>query len=59
MIKVTYENEDNGQTASFSITPSDDDSAKVKIDFEPATKDDMQDPYGILGKLTYFFMGEK
>lgn len=58
MIEVKYKNEDNGQEATFSITPGDDSSAKVKIVLDPPAQDDMQDPYGILGKLALFFSGE-
>lgn len=55
MITVKYKDDDTGQEATFSITPADDDSAKVKVEFEPAARDDMKDPYGILGKLALFF----
>ena len=51
MIKVKYENEESGQTAVFTIKPADDESANVKMDFDPVIKDETEDPYGILNQL--------
>jgi len=58
MIKVTYKNEENGQEAVFSIKPEDDESAKVKMDFEPTISDSTEDPYGILNQLLSVFTGK-
>lgn len=55
MITVKYTDDETGQTATFSITPSHDGSAAVKINFDPPASDDMVNPYGILGKLVRFF----
>ena len=59
MITVKYEDDNTGQTATFSITPSSDKTASIEIDFDPPGKADMKDPYGILGKLAFLFTGEK
>jgi hypothetical protein len=58
MIKVTYEDDETGQTATFTIKAANDFSAKVGIVFDPSAKDDLKDPFGILGKLVLFFSGK-
>lgn len=57
MITVKYTDDENGQEATFSITPGEDGSAKVKIKFDPPAADDIENPFGILGKLALFFTG--
>jgi hypothetical protein len=59
MITVKYEDSKTGQTATFSISPTGDGAAAVNIKFDPPASDDMENPFGILGKLAEFFTGEE
>lgn len=56
MVKVTYENDENGQKMFVTLAPSKDEGfVDMKIEFDPEAEDGTEDPYGVIGKLLHAF----
>jgi len=59
MIKVTYENTDNGQKCFFNLSPAGKYDVNINVEFEPELKDGVKDPYGIMDKLFKTFITQE